>query len=224
MKQIILVLITAIFIHQEPAQFSFINASNEFIPTKNSPTYFDSKLQNIIETFKNNIFSENDCIYTLNELNSLSSDIEEELGKTGKYSTSQMAHLKKIDEEVDAAIDLVYTIGNCNTRGHITIKDFNLINNKVNARVTDALQQNACIDIHAIKINEYVAFLAVNKSDKLITVKIDMDSEYSYGNISMGLDKWSMRRIHENFDEMRDVQVNFSNINCTISQYNFDKY
>jgi hypothetical protein len=223
-KELTLILIIVFVIPQEQPQDSFENTSNGIITAKISPTYFESRLRNIIDTFKENILSESSCINTLDDLDSISEDIEEELEKNDKYSSSQMAELKKIDKEVDAAIDLVYSIGNCNTLGHITIEDFNLINNKVNARVTDALRESACVDIYALKINEYVAFLAVNESDKLMSVSIDMDSEYSYGNMSMGLDKGSMRRIHDNFDEIRDVQVDFSNIDCTISQYNFNQY
>lgn len=191
--------------------------SLSFKSIKETPSDFDSKISDIVSSFRQNIFNKSKCEQLRNEAEYVADEIEKALEDDDEeYSIEEKRELRTYKKEADALDGYIGAVGNS---GNFIprIADIRLANERVQGIVSGIPNNTFCIDIITISIGNYICYLAENNSTNgyRVNYKYKIPKSLNTGSGSFGVSAQSVRHIYDNREKPSQKKVTFYGITCT---------
>ncbi len=182
---------------------------------KESPNDFDYKLSDIIRNFKSEIMDKDECEKQKRAADDLLDDIEDAIKNEDNYNFDEIIELKKLENETKALAEFIGVVGKCGN-SIISLKNINLANKRVGAKVSSIIKDKYCVDVISVSIGNYVVYLGENNSMKnyTVTYKWNTPNGMYSGNGAMGLSKLSVRHIYDNREKPSQKNISVFGITC----------
>jgi hypothetical protein len=183
---------------------------------KDTPKDFEYKLSDIVRTFKLEIMNEDECEKQKWAAGNLAEEIKNAIENTDKYTSDEIVELKKLKGEAEALKEFIMAVGCGNYI--LSIKNFNLANERVGAKVVNLIKDKYCVNVITVSIGDYVAYFAENNSTNSYTVeykwKSPIPNGMNTGNGTMGLWGLSVRRMYDNREKPSQKNISIFEIIC----------
>lgn len=186
-----------------------------FSELKENPSDFEYKLSGIVHNFKQEIMDKEKCEKHKREASDLVDDIKDAIKMEDKYTLDELVKLKELKKETEALEEYIASVGDCGN--YIpSIEDFNLANRRVGGRVVSIIKDKFCVDIIAVNIGKYVAYIGENNTIKnyIVTYKWKASNGMNTGSGTMGLSKKSVRHIYDNREKPNQNKISVFGITC----------
>jgi len=186
-----------------------------FSEIQESPSDYDYQLSSIAQEFRREIMNEEACESLYRDAEDLVDEIDEALDEEDEYTYEDLLRLKNLQEEAEALENFIASVGDCG--GSIpSIKQINLANQRVNAHISYVISDKYCVDIVLVEIDDFVSYLAENKSRYNYTVSYKWNALNGIisGEGYMGLAKYSMRQIYNNREDSATKNISIFGVKC----------
>ena len=182
-----------------------------------SPNYYQSELDNIVNKFRVKIMNKEECEKLKNEASNIYNDISEILLNNEDYEndSNEIKELKILRKKANAIEQYISVVGNC-SYGYLEINNINIANKYIGANINYVLKDEYCIDFITVEIENYVTYLVVNNKSKDYIVNYEWSdkNKISTGSGEMSVPKNHIKRIFNNRENPNLKKISLYGINC----------
>lgn len=185
-------------------------------------TDFKNELNNIANSFVENVLDEYKCNNVKRDAKDLADKIKDYLEDESENLTldekRELVSLRKQAESLGVYINMC-----CGSSvAYPTVEEFQLANALVHAEVTNLNKDKFCIDIIKIRINNFSCMAVMNIQTTGYKVKFSWKDQNSgiSGKVDMGVAKKSIRPFCNNCFEKLKENLVFTNVICKAFEYN----
>lgn len=179
------------------------------------------ELNDIIQDFKSHVIDKDACQRVIQNAVVLLKEIDINIRKADKRNNKRVADLHALKNETESLISYMAAIGDVGEYV-LSIETFDKVNRKIGAEVEVLVVNKGYVDVIAVKIGEYEAYLLTNNNSKKLKAK------YNYRWISnngvfevigkgkMVIPQMNMTNIYSNRDYQREKDLASFEVDCKI--------
>ena len=180
-----------------------------------NPRDFDRQLSTIAEDFKEVIMDEDECEELKDKAEYISKEIEELLEESEGFSSEEILQLEQLKTEAEGIEDFIAVVAGVGSAVP-KVKDFIRANERMGVGLYYISQEEYCVDILVVEIDEYVTYLASNNSNKSFRLNFEWKTKdkSSFGSSKVGMSSKTIRSMLNNRDYTLKNNIDFKNIEC----------
>lgn len=177
-----------------------------------SVSSISSDMFSSINQFKNSITDEDECRHQISIIDDLVNDVDNLLDDTN--DSYEIKELRQLKRKLEAVEDYMGTVG-VGRMSFVKEEDFYLANGIIGGSFAE-ISKSLCAQIMSVTINEYVAFVALNKQSETVQVTVDWNFYGSSkgGIMEMGLAGLSFRRFADNSNDTTKKRIIIKSVSC----------
>lgn len=184
---------------------------NLFLTAQTNNTY-ESKLNEIARAFREDISDERLTEVHRNEAGNLAKEIHDAMYDTNDEAEERM--LKRYEKEAEGLEDYISAVGNAGNY-HPHKNEFYQANRRVGGVISYIGKNKYCVDVIAVSIDNYTAYLFENNSLSNYRVSYAFKTKNYGWKGNLGVMKNDLNHFHNNRASSNDKSVSMTTVKCT---------